>query len=197
MCENRWGTSVQSIANGIRVFMLQDGESLPVIDMLKLLANNARFADWYSAVLASSRFEAFFWELPALSLNSIHHDAEFVLLDAPALAARAQDQRAFAEKFAASEGDVSVFTSLGGDAQLIAPCPANDIACYSHLAVFIRQAPVLQKQRFWHATAAAALELISDKPRWLSTSGLGVSWLHARLDQRPKYFQHQPYKEPA
>jgi hypothetical protein len=197
MSNNRWGTSVQSIANGFRILVLQDSVPLPIIDMLKLLAENALFADWYSAVLASSCIEAFFWELPALSLNSIHRDSEFVLLDAPALKARAQDQRPFNEHFAANEHDISVFTSLGGDAQLIAPCPTTDIACYSHLAVFIRQAPVLQRQHFWHAAAATALELMSDKPRWLSTSGLGVSWLHARLDQKPKYFQHKPYKAPA
>jgi hypothetical protein len=28
---------------------------------------------------------------------------------------------------------------------------------------------------------------------WLSTSGLGVAWLHIRLDSTPKYYQHQPY----
>jgi hypothetical protein len=197
MSNSRWSTSVQRIANGVRIFLLRDSAPLTIHDFLKLLARNAHFADWYSAVLAASRFEAFFWELPALCLNAIHHDSEFVLLDAPALTAQAQDQRPFNEHFAANEHDISVFTSLGGDAQLIAPCPTTDIACYSHLAVFIRQAPVLQRQHFWHATAATALELMSDKPRWLSTSGLGVSWLHARLDQKPKYFQHKPYKAPA
>ena len=197
MSNNRWSTSVQRVANGVRIFLLQDSAPLPIHDFLKLLAQNAHFTDWYSNVLASCCFEAFFWELPALSLNSIHHDSEFVLLDAPTLEARAQNQQPFAEKFAASKGDVSVFTSLGGDAELIAPCPAIDIACYSHLAIFVRQAAVLQRQHFWHATAAVALELMNDKPRWLSTSGLGVSWLHARVDERPKYFQHKPYREPA
>jgi hypothetical protein len=35
---------------------------------------------------------------------------------------------------------------------------------------------------------------VSDERRWLSTSGLGVSWLHMRLDSTPKYYNWQPYK---
>jgi len=35
---------------------------------------------------------------------------------------------------------------------------------------------------------------ISDRPTWLSTAGLGVYWLHLRLDSRPKYYRYQPYK---
>ena len=32
---------------------------------------------------------------------------------------------------------------------------------------------------------------------WVSTSGLGVYWLHVRLDSYPKYYQHAPYKNAA
>ncbi len=31
-------------------------------------------------------------------------------------------------------------------------------------------------------------------PVWLSTAGAGVSWLHVRLDDRPKYYGHGPYR---
>lgn len=30
---------------------------------------------------------------------------------------------------------------------------------------------------------------------WCSTSGLGVYWLHIRLDQYPKYYTYRPYKQ--
>ncbi|MGB1216866.1 MAG: DUF6940 family protein [Saprospiraceae bacterium] len=30
---------------------------------------------------------------------------------------------------------------------------------------------------------------------WLSTAGLGVYWLHIRMDNRPKYYKHKAYKE--
>ena len=32
-------------------------------------------------------------------------------------------------------------------------------------------------------------------PVWFSTSGLGVTWVHLRLDERPKYITYAPYRE--
>jgi hypothetical protein len=34
---------------------------------------------------------------------------------------------------------------------------------------------------------------VSASPLWLSTAGMGVSWLHLRLDSRPKYYRHRSY----
>lgn len=31
------------------------------------------------------------------------------------------------------------------------------------------------------------------KPVWLSTSGMGIPWLHMRLDQKPKYYSFEPF----
>jgi len=35
---------------------------------------------------------------------------------------------------------------------------------------------------------------LSSRPVWLSTAGGGVSWLHVRLDDRPKYYHHAAYR---
>jgi len=45
------------------------------------------------------------------------------------------------------------------------------------------------------STARAITARLSDRPLWVSTSGLGVAWLHVRLDARPKYYQYTPYRE--
>jgi hypothetical protein len=37
-------------------------------------------------------------------------------------------------------------------------------------------------------------ERVGSKVVWLSTAGAGVSWLHVRLDDRPKYYQFEPYR---
>ena len=42
--------------------------------------------------------------------------------------------------------------------------------------------------------AAAVRRRVSDPPVWLSTAGMGVSWLHLRLDSQPKYYRHGPYR---
>ena len=36
---------------------------------------------------------------------------------------------------------------------------------------------------------------LGTKPVWLSTAGAGVSWLHVRLDDRPKYYGYAPYRQ--
>ena len=38
---------------------------------------------------------------------------------------------------------------------------------------------------------------LSEKPLWLSTAGGGVAWLHLRIDSRPKYYSHRPYRDPG
>ena len=35
---------------------------------------------------------------------------------------------------------------------------------------------------------------IGPLPVWLSTAGGGVDWLHMRLDERPKYYRHLPWR---
>jgi len=75
----------------------------------------------------------------------------------------------------------------------VANLPIGTDQPYAHLAGFIRAAPVNQIQAFWRVTAAAVMERLGEQPLWLSTSGLGVAWLHARLDSRPKYYQHRRY----
>lgn len=41
---------------------------------------------------------------------------------------------------------------------------------------------------------ADAANVAAGTPVWISTSGLGVPWLHVRIDDRPKYYQHAPYR---
>jgi hypothetical protein len=86
------------------------------------------------------------------------------------------------------------FRNLGGDAMLIAPSPGDSLRGYAHLASFLHEAPDSQVHAIWQSVGQMVSKSLSDKPIWLSTSGLGVAWLHIRLDSSPKYYQHQPYK---
>ncbi len=87
-----------------------------------------------------------------------------------------------------------LFPSLGGDATLLAPSPIDAATDYAHLAAFLRTADERQIQALWCKVGIHVAASLRDEPIWLSTSGLGVAWLHVRLDSMPKYYQHQPYK---
>jgi hypothetical protein len=119
---------------------------------------------------------------------------EFVLLDSPGLARR-PDPEAFAEHFGCGpETGVIEFPNLGGDAIMIVPCPLSAPSAYGHLAAFVREAPEPQQQALWQSVGEAMARRVSAKPVWLSTAGAGVSWLHVRLDDRPKYYGFGPYR---
>ena len=92
--------------------------------------------------------------------------------------------------------DVETFSNLGRDAVMVVPCPVGSDSAYGHLASFTRDAPEPQQHELWKAVGKAMQNRLSDKPVWLSTAGMGVSWLHVRLDDRPKYYGFAPYREP-
>lgn len=178
--------------------MLQKHSQLSFRKLFKLLEDEIDFRQWYSQTLVDFALEAFFWEHPPFSTETFDLDAEFVLLSAPSLASIDPDPGPFASQFANQpDDDVLVFQNLGGDALLIVPRPVGRLEAYPHLAAFLRHAPEAQVQALWQATARVVRENLSATPRWLSTAGLGVSWLHLRLDTWPKYYRFAPYKAAA
>lgn len=173
--------------------LFENEEALNFRRYLLLLQEDVKFARWYSELLVSSPFVAFFWEHPPLLRRSYAETAaEFVLVDAPILNAMAQDARPFRAYF--NEEPIASFPSLGGDALLLAPSPAGKSTDYAHLAAFLRTASDDQVRALWSEVGKCVESELGERPLWLSTSGLGVAWLHVRLDSVPKYYQHQPYK---
>jgi len=101
-------------------------------------------------------------------------------------------------KCAADAGGCT-FTNLGGDASLVAPKPLPDgkdadLSPFAHIAAFVRGATLEHTGIVWQMVTQEYLaRLSSGKTAWLSTSGLGVYWLHFRIDARPKYYQYKPF----
>ena len=85
------------------------------------------------------------------------------------------------------------FKNLGGDAHLVVPCPIQGKA-YPHLAAFVRQAPETQIHSFWAMLGKTYSSTLGEEPKWLNTAGLGVYWLHVRIDSHPKYYKTLQYK---
>lgn len=153
--------------------------------------------------IASSPYQAVFFETPPVVGDSaLSQQFQFVLVDAPQLhnaASENPDANTFATHMQTVDSENGVvFSNLGRDAILIAPKPlAEGKKCYSHLAPFVRTAPAGQVAAVWKMAAQAYLEHFSQrkqKPVWFSTSGLGIYWLHFRLDSVPKYYTYEPYK---
>jgi hypothetical protein len=189
-----WEARTQVVPSGIRFQIFQGPARLSFRELFGLLENDSDFGQWYGETLANCGLAAFFWEHPPLTIGTFDDEAEFVLLESSALAGLRPEPEPFEPEFAAHPAaDVLTFPNLGGDAQLVVPRPIGPIEAYGHLAVFVRSAPRAQVQSLWKAAAQLLHDNLNSTPRWLSTAGLGVSWLHIRLDTRPKYYRFAPY----
>ena len=179
-----------------RLVVSFSGRTSPVsyAEVLHRWQTDAEFRSIFVALLADAPFAAFRWETPPITTDTADGPFEFVLLDSPGLA-RDADAEAFAEHFrGAGETGVVEFPNLGKDAVLIVPCPRGPNSVYGHIGAFVREAPEAQKHALWELVGTAMQRRLNREPVWLSTAGAGVSWLHVRLDDRPKYYGYTPYR---
>lgn len=144
--------------------------------------------------LAASPHPAFYWETAPVCAATASCEYTDIILESRALARVQADPRPFANCF--TDQPVAVFDNRGRDARLVVPCPRANGPGYPHLAAFVRTAPADQIDALWSAVAREmhAWWRRTSAPVWLSTAGLGVYWLHIRLDSRPKYYRHVPFR---
>ena len=180
----------------LRFGLLSDGEPLSWSDVMHRWQTDQSFRGFFISVLADAPFSAYFWEAPPVTRTSIDRQFEFVLVDSQSLAGVRTDEQAFANQFASAQSGESVteFANLGGDATLVVPCPREQMSAYSQISTFARQAPDDQQHQLWSMVGATLERQLSAQPIWLNTSGLGIYWLHIRLDSSPKYYTHAPYR---
>ncbi|SDJ91987.1 hypothetical protein SAMN05421823_101423 [Catalinimonas alkaloidigena] len=192
-----WHTQLIGQNENARRYRIQaDLRPLTFAEVLNHWETSEAFRAYYLELLADAPFEAFYWEHPGLLTRYLGKPYEFVLLRSASLATRPADAEAFAEFFDTSALVVD-FENLGKNARLIAPTPRTDADHYKFLASFVRHAPKAQQhalfQRIGHRVNAA---VNASHTLWLNTAGMGVIWLHVRLDSRPKYYKTQVYKRP-
>eukprot|EP00752_Nemacystus_decipiens_P003071 g2846.t1 len=196
----------------LKKFVLQEGtgrgdaselswRDLSVKEVAGLWKTGGEFVETFVSSIKEIGFEAVFFESVPVTRSTMDKPYEYVMVESPRLASVSADGHAFAEYIASGEGtnDVVWFRNLRKDARLVVPCKGEDKpgANYAHLAAFVRTAPREQVIKFFGAVGEGLEEEVASRsdesPVWLSTSGLGVYWLHARLDSVPKYYTYAPY----
>ena len=181
--------------DGQQVSLHSDHDALSFGDVFELWANNEEFRTFFIDALANLPYVAIRWELPQVRSDTVGQPFECVVINSPDLRAEA-DILTFRSLFdQLPAGDVGAFSNLGGDALMILPSPVSKESAYSHLLTFLRTAPVRQKHKFWQVVGESTINRLSEKHVWLNTAGGGVAWLHARLDDRPKYYVYSSYRQ--
>jgi hypothetical protein len=190
-----WTASSEELphAMGERFTFKLNARPATFADVVHGWQTDASFRSLFNNVLAGAPFTSFHWETPPVTADTATRPFEFVLLNSLDHAPD-PDVDAFADQFPAAVAGVAVFNNFRGDAILVVPSPLADHAAYGHLAAFVRLAPPQQQDKLWQAVGNALSKRISIKPVWLNTAGAEISWLHVRLDDRPKYYGYAPYR---
>jgi uncharacterized protein DUF6940 len=183
-----------------RVTLSSAGRAITFAQVLDCWINDETFRAFFLAELRLTPFVGFFWELPPLQRDTLERTYEHVVLEGNLLERISPDPAPFLNVFQAGTVSdlVASFPNIGGDAILVVPKPQAGSPGYGHLGAFLRAAPEKQQHALLEAlgqTAEACLQRRGSR-LWISTAGLGVPWLHVRLDSRPKYYKHQPYRVP-
>jgi hypothetical protein len=175
--------------------IFNQNKALTFGEMIKCWQADDAFCAFFCQTLAQALWPAFYWEMPPLCQHTLDHPAEFVLVNSPTLLRASPDASAFQAYFESHTDGVVCFMNLGGDARLLAPVPQGENENYTHMASFVRYAPVQQQVAIFQQLGHLLQKHLSTYPLWVSTSGLGVHWLHIRLDEQPKYYQYLPYRK--
>ena len=178
----------------LRILMTE--ESLSFDQVLTGWSSSPSFREFYWQTLIELGGEGCFWEHPRLNRETADLPYECVITRTKAFAAFATDQHPFSG-VVDRRNTISCFINLSGSAWLIVPTPVGDEAVDCRdLVAFCRSASDELLHDFWTAIGKEVTKAIASESefQYLSTHGLGVLWLHVRLERRPKYYHHQGYK---
>lgn len=190
-----WKPIKKEIKKGtIKYQIIKDENLITFKDWIEEIQSSEEFIEFFIELLRDNDFEGLFWEVKPTTQKEINEIFEFVLVESNHLGEVKPDNSAFSKYFE-DEMEVVSFSNLRGDARLIVPIPVSEKTDYAHLMKFIRLAPQVQLLEFWKKVGEEYSKQIGEKPKWLSTAGLGVYWLHVRIDSRPKYYRHDEYKQ--
>lgn len=191
-----WSADTQKLSQGntLKIRICQRLSSMTLGEVLRGWTEDEQFRSFFTDLLAQASFADFRWETPPSTISSLSTPFEFVLVNSPGLA-EFPAPSPFADQFSkATTSGVVSFHNLGRDALLIVPSPIVRPEVYRHLGAFLRGAPEQQQQLLWKIVGTEMSRTLGSSPVWLNTAGAGVSWLHVRIDQRPKYYVHVPYR---
>ncbi|CAG8764006.1 12329_t:CDS:1 [Dentiscutata erythropus] len=200
MAESKFFTYVNTPIDNDTIkyhFLNANGNKVSYAEFINLLhLGDENFLDTFKIALndATNELSAYFWECPPVSKESTNKPFEFVVTKSKQLSYIKQDYSSFKEKIIEDlNKDVFSFSNLGKDATLIIPKPCHDLD-YKNLSNFTINAPKEQQIKFWQEVANKLTENLEfGTSKWLSTNGLGVHYLHVRIDDKPKNYSWQEY----
>jgi len=166
-------------------------------ELAQRLVDDGDTRESLTACITASPHPAVYWETPPSSADTADRPFEMVVLPAGGLAKIIGSPAAFAEHLGPGPTTARAFSNLRADSRLVAPMPV-DARRYGHLVAFLREASGAEVHSLWQQVGEELQAWWATRSTvvWVSTAGDAVPWLHVRLDPRPKYYKHRPYRVP-
>ena len=190
---NMWRVEVESRDENRQQYWRWYSDDLPLQfdEFLSGIESEESLRKIFLQQLRQTPYRALRWETPPLTRSNLRQAFECVIHEASELDVQAE--RADFESHFSAQPVVS-FDNLGSDARLVVPCPLDSSTNYSHLAAFVRSARPEQQHQLLIRLAVELRSALGEQPLWLNTAGGGVDRLHIRIDQWPKYYRYQPFR---
>lgn len=178
-------------------FHIKSGlETLSFQAVFQLWQHNLEFVQFYKKSLLDLCSTAFCWEHPALTKDLLDENYECTLQASAMLEQLPVNERAF-KSHISLDADAVDFLNLGEDAKLVIPTKKLHQEIYNHFGKFLRHGDDEQINAVFQKTGQVITAELEKHPTiWLNTAGLGVIWLHIRMDTKPKYYKTKAYKNP-
>ncbi len=186
---------VSGSENKNTLHIYSNGNPLSFKDVIARWKKDEEFHDFYRDLLIEFGGTGCFWEHPPISKFNENDTYEVTIIKTSSFEGRLADCTPFLSQVTNNEKFIS-FENLSKSAKLLIPNPnVFDNNCRD-LIEFLTNAERRDISVFFVRIGSLIDEEISvdSSYRYLSTHGLGVIWLHVRLDLRPKYYHHRPYK---
>lgn len=177
------------IINNNTIKIIFDVKYKHFIELMSDKKNIIKFVD----ILQKIPFEYYVIQSPCFYKN-LNKLFEFVIINKPTLKNIKLNTITYKKYFKKNE-DIAVFPNLTGDTTLIVPkmLPNVNKNVYLNISTFTRFAPINQQILLWKNVFK---EIKKCKHKcFLNTHGLGIGWLHIRIDEKPKYYLFNEYKK--
>lgn len=176
--------------------ILQNDNQLSFSHVIRSWQEDAAFRKFYITTLLKHGGDGCFWEHPRLNESTVDQTYECVITQTDAFSKRMANFMPFSRAISPGKR-ISVFPNLTGEALLIVPNQSEETNFNGRdMISFLQTAPEELVHNLWKTIGQQTAKAIEAKAsfQYLSTHGLGVLWLHVRLELGPKYYHHRSYK---
>lgn len=156
---------------------------------------STKLENWYQGydIPSHKSNKSFFFETsPILKCLDNIYEEEFIESDE--LNMLVEDSMNFNEYLANPNNEYCTsFYNPNRTTKLIIPTKVKGTN-YKSIKEFMDTSPLIQQQYLWRQVAIEAYNMLKDYNKiWISTHGLGVPYLHIRIDITPKYYKTRKF----